>query len=85
MEIEMNTQSEALRLANELEIFSGAFDAAAELRRLYEANQVMLEALKLAEKSLVSFVSDISDHGWSQSDMDNLDTVTAAIAKGEQQ
>jgi hypothetical protein len=56
-------------------------DAADELVRLHEANQVMLEALKLAEESLGSFVSD---HGWSQSDMDNLDTVTAAIAKGEQ-
>jgi hypothetical protein len=35
-----------------------------------------LDALKLAEESLGSFVSD---HGCSQSDMDNLDTVTAAI------
>jgi hypothetical protein len=48
---------------------------------LHEATKAMLEALKLAEESLGSFVSD---HGWSQSDMDNLDTVTAAIAKGEQ-
>ena len=55
-----------------------------EMRRLKEVNQVMLEALKLAENSLGSFVSD---HGWSQSDMDNLDAVTAAITinKGEQQ
>lgn len=35
-----------------------------------------LEALEQAEESLGSFVSD---HGWSQIDMDNLDTVTAAI------
>ena len=40
----------------------------------------LLEALKLAEESLGAFVSD---HGWSQRDMDNLDTVTAAIAKAE--
>jgi hypothetical protein len=81
----MNTQPEALRLANELVALHGyplSIKAAAELRRLYEANQAMLAALKLAEESLGSFVSD---HGWSQSDMDNLDTVTAAIAKGEQQ
>ena len=38
----------------------------------------LLEALKLAEQSIGSFVSD---HGWSQRDMDILDTVTAAIAK----
>jgi hypothetical protein len=40
-----------------------------------------LEALKLAEESLGSFVSD---HGWSQRDMDNLDTVTAAIKQAQQ-
>jgi len=80
----MNTQPEALRLADELDgvVKTAYWEAAAELRRLYEANQVMLEALKLAEESLGSFVSD---HGWSQSDMDNLDTVSAAIAKGEKQ
>ena len=81
----MNTQPEALRLADELDAYHMAphhKQGAAELRRLYEANQVMLEALKLAEESLGSFVSD---HGWSQSDMDNLDTVTAAITKGDQQ
>jgi hypothetical protein len=81
----MNTRPEALLLAADLVSLHGyplSIKAAAELRRLYEANQAMLEALKLAEESLGSFVSD---HGWSQSDMDNLDTVTAAIAKGEQQ
>ena len=40
----------------------------------------LLEALKLAEESLGEFVSD---HGWSQRDMDILDTVIAAIAKAE--
>lgn len=43
-------------------------------------NQQLLEALRLAEDSLAAFVSD---HGWSQQDMDNLDTVTAAIAQAE--
>ena len=82
----MSTQQpEALRLADALVADAVSpidLKAAAELRRLYEENQLMLEALKLAEESLGSFVSD---HGWSQIDMDNLDTVTAAIAKGEQQ
>ena len=39
-------QPEALRLADELEIFAGAFDAAAELRRLHEANQELMHWLK---------------------------------------
>jgi hypothetical protein len=85
----MNKQPEARRLAEELHYdfnisyaSSAMWRAADELRRLHEANQAMLEALKRAEQSLGAFVSD---HGWSQQDMDNLDTVTAAIAKGEQQ
>jgi hypothetical protein len=40
----------------------------------------LLEALKLAQESMGAFVSD---QGWSQSDMDNFDTVCAAIAKAE--
>ena len=82
-------QPEALRLADELdtEFTQGRVSnhsgrkAAAELRRLHEVNQELLEALKLAEESIGSFVSD---HGWSQRDMDIFDTVIAAIAKGEQ-
>jgi hypothetical protein len=46
--------------------------AADELVRLHEANQSMLEALKLAEEFLGSFVSD---HGWSQSDMNKEDAL----------
>lgn len=47
----MNTQPEALRLADALEDTDGAQyhdQAAAELRRLYEVNQVLVEALELA-------------------------------------
>ena len=39
-------QPEALRLADELEIFAGAFDAAAELRRLHKENQELFRALE---------------------------------------
>ena len=51
----MTTQPEALRLADALEEFWGYYDgpeepnelnAAAELRRLHEVNQELLEALK---------------------------------------
>ena len=38
----------------------------------------LAEALELAEKSMGAFVSD---HGWSQQDMDNFDTVCAALSK----
>ena len=52
----MNTQPEAMRLADELDV--GDFDAltnyaaAAELRRLHEVNQELLAALKLADALL---------------------------------
>ena len=43
----MNTQQpEALQLANELEIFAGAFEAAAELRRLHSVNAELLKSLE---------------------------------------
>ena len=44
----MNTQPEALRLADALEDTDGAQDhdqAAAELRRLHEVNQMLVDAL----------------------------------------
>jgi len=41
-----------------------------------EVLQQALEALENAENSLGSFVSD---HGWSQSDMDIMDNATVAI------
>ena len=41
------TQPEALRLADELEMWTLGEPAANELRRLHEVNQEMLEALRL--------------------------------------
>lgn len=68
-------QPEAMRLANNLldgDPYNAAPEAAAELRRLHEANQAMLEALKLAGKNAgkPEAVYKITK---------------AAIAKGEQQ
>ena len=90
----MNKQPEALRLAKELvSVHKGHADegpstfseAAAELRRLHEANQAMLEALKIAEKQLVDL-----EHAASGGDDEiyvegAIFVVREAIAKGEQQ
>jgi hypothetical protein len=71
----MNTQPEALRLANYFD-YHGFFDsdrkAAAELRRLHEANQELLEALKLVTAMCIrhDFV------GWDQ-----MPKARAALAK----
>ncbi len=46
----MSIQSEALRLADELEMWTQGEPAAAELRRLYAINAEMLGALKSLEK-----------------------------------
>ena len=78
----MNTQSEALRLADALEQATYLLsvereNTAAELRRLYEANQVMLEALN----ALVAAHGSILDLRES----DELKLARAAITKGEQQ
>jgi hypothetical protein len=43
----MTTQPEALRLADELEMWTKGEPAAAELRRLHESNQELLATLKL--------------------------------------
>ena len=63
----MTTQPEALRLA---EIIGG--DCAAELRRLHEENQAMLEVLK-----------DLMD-GTGDMTSERVEKARAAIAKGEQ-
>jgi hypothetical protein len=78
----MNTQPEALRLADALEQATYLLsvereNTAAELRRLYEANQVMLEALN----ALVAAHGSILDLRES----DELKLARAAITKGEQQ
>ena len=72
----MNTQPEALRLADEVvaQVFFSREAVAAELRRLYEANQVMLEALKL-------FVIENKTH----TEFERFEVARAAITKGEQQ
>lgn len=79
----MNKQPEALRIADELETMlahgyssaSATKDAAAELRRLHEANQELLEALKLADALL---------WGANMNAVVVERKVKAAIAKGEQ-
>jgi hypothetical protein len=79
----MIKQPEALRLANRLDLYAAGDkhqrdteEAAAELRRLYEANQELLKVLKESRKiiralSLRNLVKD-----WDV-------RTTAAIAKGE--
>ena len=73
----MSEQPNALRLA---EWFEGGYggcesEAAAELRRLYEVNQELLEALKLADALL---------WGANMNAVVVERKVKAAIAKGEQ-
>jgi len=68
------TQPEALRLAEELEMWTKGEPAAAELRRLHAANQELLAALeKLAR------LGNGEHYGNSDGNMIAL----AAIAKGE--
>ena len=101
----MNKQPEALFIAECIDppqIFvSPAMraEAAAELRRLHEANQVMLEALKEAVATIEDYLDyDHNGDPWtedarSMGEMDvndykrdgRLDRARSAIAKGEQQ
>jgi len=68
------TQPEALRLADELEMWTKGEPAAAELRRLHEVNQELLDALeKLAR------LGNGDHYGNSEGNM----IARAAIAKGE--
>jgi hypothetical protein len=70
------TQPEALRLADELEMWTKGEPAAAELRRLHEVNQELLAALeKLAR------LGNGEHYGNSDGNM----IARAAIAKGEKQ
>jgi hypothetical protein len=76
----MNTQPEALRLADILQHKLPSIEcleiAAAELRRLHEANQAMLEALKLiAGQTYDPWTNYAEAQRYAR----------AAIAKGEQQ
>ena len=59
----MNTQPEALRLAEELEDRSEGpiylmSEAAAELRRLHEVNQMMVAALHKAENQILALAPE---------------------------
>ena len=75
----MTQQIEALRLAKELDAHHTAAhhkQAAAELRRLHEANQAMCEALKLiAETDVIDAALDSQRA---------VRVAQEAIAKGEQ-
>ena len=78
--MEKQTQPEALRLADELDV--GDFDvltnyaAATELRHLHEANQAMLEALKWIDQYYR--IERNKNHMVAEQ-------ARSAIAKGEQQ
>ena len=91
----MSDKPEALRLADELERVYGYPDtdaAAAELRRLHEVNQELLEALKAAEAQMLQMGKVIewefgdcrsedemeTDNAWSA----EVYKARAAIAKG---
>ena len=73
----MNEQPKALRIAEWFEGGYGGceYEAAAELRRLHEVNQELLEALKLADALL---------WGANMNAVVVERKVKAAIAKGEQ-
>ncbi len=73
----MNTQPEALRLAEELEDRSEGpiylmSEAAAELRRLHEVNQMLVEALEITVPYLPAKTATLSE-------------VEDAIAKAKEQ
>ena len=75
----MDTQPEALRLADELDAYHTAphhKQGAAELRRLQSVNAELLNALKYIVGTTVP-MSGQQDQCW--------DVMKAAIAKGEQQ
>ena len=73
-------QSEAMRLANELDAYHTAphhKQAAAELRRLHSVNAELLEALELCEGNIESLLASAHPKVFGLW----LDVVRAAIAK----
>ena len=86
----MNTQPEALRLADKLDDYSEGPDnvkmtakAASELRRLHEVNQMLVEAAEIVLKALdyepESFVS------WTNKLREARETLRQALAKAKEQ
>jgi hypothetical protein len=80
----MNTQPEALRLADCLVNIWLTNDlnerAAAELRRLHEVNQALVEAGGLALEALNSFELYDGNELWSSSaDADGIDSVVTKL------
>ena len=90
-----NTQPEALRLAEELEDRSEGpiylmSEAAAELRRLHEVNQMLVEAIGLALDALNSFELYDGNELWSSSaDASDIDLAITklrlALSKAKEQ
>ena len=91
----MSEQPEALRLADMFEAGNCGYPsrAAAELRRLHEVNQELLEALKLALRTLEYIHEGANNQGphtgisWrcvSNKAEPAITTISVAIAKGEQ-
>ena len=83
----MSNKPEALRLADSLERMSLSTkwdkQAAAELRRLHEVNQELLEALNHAREGIKQMTAwelpDDKSHPWT----DCLKQIDAAIAKAQ--
>lgn len=88
----MNTQPEALRLAKQLDsIYSNgcASQAASELRRLHEVNQMLVDSAVWALDALNSFDLYDGDQLWSSSaDAEAIDFVITklrgALAKAKE-
>lgn len=75
----MNTKPEALRLAGLLET-DGWPDAAAELRRLHEVNQMLVEASWMALEALNSFELYDGNELWSSSvDASDIDSAVTKL------
>ena len=83
----MNTQAESLLLADDLEKTWCLPLHAAELRRLHEVNQELLDALKVAACEIADWGSYASEYFQNKHDLQGaISRATAAINKatGEQ-
>jgi len=82
----MNTQPEALRLVEWLDLGSDPYDkaAAAELRRLHEVNQELVEVAEMVAEIGIHTLPDRPKCRCTQCDMVNLAKAALAKAKGGQ-